>query len=423
MSLVVTGWMRASALAWLLCALFAVQAQAAEDGITDHDILIGMSAPFKGTSADLGRELYRGAMACFLDVNANGGVHGRMIHVRAYDDGYQPQRTVTNTLQLLQTDHAFLLFGYVGTDAVERTLPILQKLQSTLLFFPLTGAEVQRRPPYDALAFNLRASYRQETAGLVDHLVAVGHKRIAIFYQADAYGRSGWAGIQDALAKHELPIVGEATYARGARYSDAFDRQVTILAAAHPDVIISIGAHAATAGFIRAARRAGLNVLIANISFNSGSSMLALLKASSTEDGRDYTQALINTAVVPAINHVELRAVREYRALIDRYNPQPPFELAVSGEPTERYSAIGLEGFLDARLLVEILQRLGEHPTRAGLAAAAAGIHGLDLGAGFTTSFTQGRNQASDRIYYNATVGGQFQMIDDWGQFAVHGAK
>jgi hypothetical protein len=151
--------------------------------------------------------------------------------------------------------------------------------------------------------------------------------------------------------------------------------------------------------------------------------MLALLKASGTEDGRDYTQALINTAVVPNINHVELRAVREYRALIDRYNPQSPFELTASGEPTERYSAIGLEGFLDARLLVEILQRLGEHPTRAGLAAAAAGIQGLDLGAGFTTSFAQGRNQASDVIYYNSTVGGQFQTIDDWGQFAIRGAK
>ena len=423
MRLVTAGWMRTSAVAWLLCALFAVQAQAAEDGITDHDILIGMSAPFKGTSANLGRELYRGAMACFLDVNAAGGVHGRLLNLRAYDDGYQPQRTVTNTLQLLQTDQAFLLFGYVGTDAVERTLPILQKLQSALLFFPLTGAEAQRRPPYGALAFNLRASYRQETAGLVDHLVAVGHERIAVFYQADAYGRSGWVGIQDGLKKHGLHIVGEATYARGARYSDTFDRQVTILAAAHPDAIISIGAHAATAGFIRAARRVGLNVLIANISFNSSSSMLALLKASSIEDGRDYTKALINTTVVPDINNVELRAVREYRALIDRYNPQPPFEQATPGEPTERYSSIGLEGFLDARLLVEILQRLGANPTRAGLAAAAASIHGLDLGAGFTASFLQGRNQASDMVYYNSTVGGRFQMIDDWGQFAIHGAK
>jgi ABC-type branched-subunit amino acid transport system substrate-binding protein len=56
--------------------------------------------------------------------------------------------------------------------------------------------------------FSLRASYHQETAGLVDRFVSVGRKRIGVFYQIDSYGRSGREGVSDALAQHGLTIVG-----------------------------------------------------------------------------------------------------------------------------------------------------------------------------------------------------------------------
>ena len=90
-------------------------------------------------------------------------------------------------------DQVFLLFGYVGTPTVTRVLPMLKKFQDqqVYLFFPFTGAQPQREPPYGDFAFNLRASYRQETAGLVNNFVRIGRERIAMFYQADAYGRSG----------------------------------------------------------------------------------------------------------------------------------------------------------------------------------------------------------------------------------------
>ena len=70
-------------------------------------------------------------------------------------------------MKLMLEDRVFLLFGYVGTPTVTRVLPILKKFQDeqVYLFFPFTGAQPQREPPYGDFAFNLRASYRQETAG------------------------------------------------------------------------------------------------------------------------------------------------------------------------------------------------------------------------------------------------------------------
>ena len=42
-----------------------------------EDIVIGMSAAFKGPSRGLGIELYRGSMAYLEPVNRRGGIHGK----------------------------------------------------------------------------------------------------------------------------------------------------------------------------------------------------------------------------------------------------------------------------------------------------------------------------------------------------------
>jgi branched-chain amino acid transport system substrate-binding protein len=141
-----------------------------------EEIMAGMSAPFKGPSKGLGIELYRGSMAYFDQVNSEGGVHGRKIVIKAYDDGYIPVPAVENTVRLIDKDNVFLLFDYVGTPTTTRCLPLLKlhRDQSIFLFFPFTGAEPQRQPPYSEFAFNLRASYYQETGGLVDHFIKIG---------------------------------------------------------------------------------------------------------------------------------------------------------------------------------------------------------------------------------------------------------
>ena len=388
-------------------------------GVTEQEIVIGMSAAFKGASRSLGSELYRGSMAYFMEVNRSGGVHGRKITLKAYDDGYQPDQAVKNTLKLMLEDRVFLLFDYVGTPTVTRVLPLLKKYENLhfFLFFPFTGAQPQREPPYDKLAFNLRASYRQETAGLVDNFLATGRSRIAVLYQADAYGRSGWVGVREALAQKNEKIVGEATYARGTKYTESLDRQVAILQEVNPDAIISVGAYAACAAFIRDARKAGLNIPIANVSFVGSESMLKLLSETSKEDGRDYTSALVNSQVVPSYENLNMPAVKEYRELMDKYNPMPPADLSEADYKPLPYSFVSLEGFLNAKMLVAMLERLGDHPVRAQIAPTVEGIHDFDLGMGKPVSFGAQRNQGSDAIYYTTVQDGRFVPIRDWKEW------
>ena len=383
------------------------------------EIILGVSAAFSGPSRGLGTELYRGAMAYFNHVNDNGGVNGRRIVLKLYDDGYQPDPCVANTIKLMQDESVFLLFGYVGTPTVTRVLPLLKTFrdQQVYLFFPFTGAEPQREPPYGEFAFNLRASYRQETAGLVDNFVGIGRRRVAVFYQNDAYGRSGWAGVREALARHGETIAGEATYTRGTQFGASMRRQVEILQARSPDAVICIGAYAACAAFARDAVDLGLHIPVANVSFVGSENLLKLLQ-DGRADPNSHTRYLVNSQVVPSYEDTSLPAVREYHDLMARYDPPPPdnVERITPGEPYETFpqSFVSLEGFVNAKLITEILRRMGGEPERSRIEEAVFAVRNYDLGVGERVSFGPQRRQGLQRVYYTVVEGDRFVPLDDW---------
>ena len=384
-------------------------------GARAEDIVVGMSAAFTGPSRGLGIEMYRGASAHFAEVNARGGVHGRKIVLRAYDDGYNPIPALANTRKLIRDDKVFVLFGYVGTPTTARVLPLLEsrKKESIFLFAPFTGAGLLREGPYVSRVYNFRASYQEETAGLVDEFVKLGRKRIAVFYQIDAYGRSGWDGVRRALDKHGLKMCGEATYKRGAAFTDSMKRPVEILAEAKPDAIICVGAYAACAAFIRDARDAGLDVPIANLSFVGSENLLGMLERAGKAANRDYTRDLINSQVVPSHNATDLPGVRLYREMMAKHKPAAPPTDSDAYEPLE-HSFTGLEGFLGARLLVALLEKHGKTLDRAKLPNTVADLGAIDIGLAKKVGFTQGRRLGGSDVYFTVVERGQFVPLNDW---------
>jgi len=417
-------------LALLLVAALLGDPASAKDktagNASQSEIRLGMSADFSASARALSIELYRGAMAYLLPLNNAGGVNGRRVVVKPYDDQYEPDLAIRNTLKLMDEDDVFALFSYVGTPTMNRALPLLQMHQDKhfLLLFPFTGADTNRIPPYDQLSFNLRASYDQEMKGLVDHFVAVNRTRIAIFYQADAYGRAGWGGLRRALDEHGLEIAGEATYRRGSPFDQSYDRQVAIMQRLQPDAVVCVGTYPACAGFVRDMRDRDVDCPVATLSFVGGEAMLKLLSAAEQESKKDYTSRLVSSQVVPSYNDDSVPAVREYREAMDRYRDaiMPPDSLLYPhGKTAEReyaplqYGFISLEGYLNAKLFTAILQRMGANPRRADLAATVLAMGDFDLGMGQPLSFggETARRQASDKVYYTVIRDGRFVPLGD----------
>ena len=80
------GLFRVLLMGWLVCASAAI---AAETGVTDTTIKVGMSSPFSGPNGAYGLDMKEVISAYFEQVNKNGGIHGRMLELVALDDGYE----------------------------------------------------------------------------------------------------------------------------------------------------------------------------------------------------------------------------------------------------------------------------------------------------------------------------------------------
>lgn len=392
------------------------EAPAGTPGVTGREIRIGMSAAFKGTAGGLGTEFYRGAQAVYQDLNARGGVHGRSITVVALDDGYEPIPCISNTIRLIERENVFFLSNYVGTPTLTRALPVIKRYadRHVIMVGNFTGAQPQREAPYVEYVFNIRASYRQEMMALVDHFWELGARKFAVYYQIDAYGRSGTDGVARGLAQRGARIVAEATYPRGARFEDDMTPAVKALQQAGAEVVLCTGAYQGCGALVRAARDRGWGVPISNVSFVGSDAMLSLLVRHGRDSGRDYTRALINSQVVPSYDDAGLPAVAEYRALMDRYSPTVPEPLRDPHYTMEKHSFISLEGFINAKVIVEALRRAGPSPTRPGLRQALESLKNFDLGIGAPLTFSRERHQGLDAVYFTRVQNERWVPVVDW---------
>ena len=386
--------------AWLcLCAGALAWA---EKGVTETSVKVGERSGFSGPAAGLGIELWRGAHAAFLASNEQGGVHGRRIDYVVADDGYDPEQAAPAAVRLVAQERVFILFGGVGTPTILKVLPVVLKLNSSeglIQFSSFTGAQPQREPPYERVMFNIRASYRQETKAMVDAFVAMGRKKIGIFVQDDSYGASGRDGVRRALREHSLAIAADTSYPRGITYQGSTAAQIKLLRQAGVDAVISVGSYQPCAALVRDARNAGWTVPIHNLSFVGADQMLDQLLKEPNAAG--LVKNLVATQVVPPFSDTSLPLVRDYRAAMDKYRPVVPRGVGdQSYRPASRYSFGSLEGFLNARAFLAVLQKAGPDLTRRSFFVAAESMGKFDLGAGAPLELSGTRHQALEKVWF-----------------------
>jgi branched-chain amino acid transport system substrate-binding protein len=357
-------------------------------------IVIGVSNVQSGPSEFLGQKLLEGSMAYFNVVNASGGVAGRKISIILKDDHYEPIPAVQNTNELIEKDKVFFLFDYVGTPTLTRVLPLLKyyEKEKFVNVAPFTGADPQRKPPYDKFVFNVRASYREETRVLVRYFLSKGYRKIGYLGQADAYGKSGEAGVTEALAELGLDMVDSVSYRRNQAFETDMTAQVKILRDAGADAVIAVGVYGPCGAFIRDARMSGWNVPVANVSFVGAEIMLAKLNETSKKLGRDLTTNLINSQVVPSVNDLRYPLVVDFRA----------------HNQAENYGFITLEGWLNAVVVTEALRRAGPRASREDFIHAMESLHDWDAGLGIKLEFSPSSHQGLHKVWLTRTDQGRW---------------
>lgn len=317
-------------------------------------IRLGQSIPLSGLFADIGKEYRDGALAYFGKINQSGGVHGQPIELISLDDGYVVDKTLSNARSLVEEHKVLAFFGLLGTANVAALKPLISE-QGIPTIAPLTGSAELRA--FDPNIFWLRASYAQEAEKIVEQLVSIGIRRIAVFHQNDPFGLSGLKGVQDALAKRKLEIVAKSTFEKN---SVNVSEAVRHIGDAAPQAVIMISANRPTAMFVKEMRARQKSPLFFGISVIG-------LRALVDEIG-DAASGIAVSQVVPSPNDGRFRLVREFRNL--------PSEL----RPPAGLTFTALEGYLAAKVVVEALRRAGPNASRSKLVSALESLAPYDAG-------------------------------------------
>ena len=337
----------------------------------DKTIVLGQSAALSGPAAQLGLQLRAGARLYFDALNAAGGVNGHRIELLTLDDSYEPDRCKANTERLI-ADKVFALFGYVGTPTSLAALPLVNEAKIPF-FAPFTGAEALR-DPFSRYVFHLRASYYQETALIVNQLVSLGLRKIAVFYQDDAYGKAGLEGVRRALKAHSLEAVATGTVVRN---SVDVAQAVKNIVPTRPDAVVQISAYKSCAAFIRQARQAGYGGTFYNVSF-VGTQALA-------DELRAQGNGVVVSQVMPFPFSTKTPISREYLEALRR----------AGGDGKPNYSS--MEGYIAAKVFAEGLKRAGSSPTRESLITGLEAIQSTNFG-GFNVNFGPRNHVASSFV-------------------------
>jgi branched-chain amino acid transport system substrate-binding protein len=345
--------------------LFAVanppHARADEVGVSSDAILFGQAAALDGPSSALGLGIRQGILAAFAEINAKGGVHGRKLKLISRDDGYDPDRSVAQTIKLIDEDKVFALIGAVGTPTTTATVPIA-KAKKVPFIGPFTGAGFLRAPDLDNVV-NIRASYGAEAEAWIKHLTEDLHVRsIAIFYQDDSFGRDGLAGVKLALGKRNMELTAEGTFERN---TIAVGSALRTLKRSEPEAVVMVGTYRPCAEFIKLAHKSGFNPIFVNISFVGAN---ALAKELGPEGN-----GVIVSEVVPFPWDTSVKVVADYQAA----------EKAV--DPELKPEFVSLEGYLSGRLVAAALELTGPNPTRAEMLRVINDIGRFDISGDIMT--------------------------------------
>jgi ABC-type branched-subunit amino acid transport system substrate-binding protein len=357
-------------------------------GVTANTIVLGESAAFSGPAAKLGEAMREGATAYFNEVNRQGGVYGRQIQLVSLDDGYEPDRAVANTKTLIDDKKGFALFGYVGTPTSYAVKPLVDAARIPF-FAPFTGAQ-GLRTPVDRYIFNIRAGYFDETESLVDWLAYKHQTRIAVFYQNDAYGQAGLAGVTRAMDKRHLKIAASGTVERN---TVDVGNAVKTIGKAHPDAVILISAYKSCAAFIKQLYATNPDTTFMNVSF-VGSEALA----SELGDGGN---GVIISQVVPYYHDLAYGITTEFKQALAREYPK------------STASFNNLEGYIAAKAFVEGLQRAGQDLTREKFIAALESFRNVDFG-GFPLSYSPTDHSGSRLVVLTMITGETGAFLPFW---------
>ncbi len=332
--------------------------RSAVPGVTSTRIVIGGTVPLSGIASSFAA-VGPGAQAYFKYVNARGGVHGRKIDYRFYDDGYDPSRTVEMTRKLISQDRVFAIFNSVGTANNLAIQPFLNAVKVPHLFAG-DGSSALHQPRRYPWTMGFLPSYRGEGAVYGGTLARRNRRaRVAVLYENTDFGKDLLRGFEGAIRGKGPRVVSRRSY----EFTDSdVASKVAGLKASGANTLMLFATPTFTIQAFIAAHKLRWRPQVYVTSVSIEPTIMAIARGAAPE----LTRGALSTAFVKNPNDPIWKndpATKLYRRIMRTYHP--------SGTPSNVYNWYGMAV---AWTMTETLRRAGRNLTRTGLLRAAQNL-------------------------------------------------
>lgn len=331
--------------------------RAADIELPARQLTLGCSIALSGPLGAAGVEQVAGMQAAFAEVNRQGGIHGREILLDIKDDGYVPANTLQNVTGMVDSQSVFALISPLGTANTAAILPLIEG-KGIPTVGPITGAPSVRSPQQRNIFF-VRPSYADEARRLVQQMVAMGLRRIAIVYLDNPFGKEVLGYMSSALDDAQVERAGAYALAVDGRNGEEVAEKVF---ADGPGAVLLATTGVANTAFVLPFRARAKSVPLAGLSVTIFVSELPKLG--------EGTRGMAAVQVFPDATSSKSMMVRRFQSTMKSTGAKSEFLTSGSS----------LEGWINAQVMIEGLRNAGKDLTRERLRAGLAGIRSLSFG-------------------------------------------
>jgi branched-chain amino acid transport system substrate-binding protein len=338
------------ALAASVTAAFA--SRASDPGVTSSSILIGGTFPLTGP-AQLYGVIPKAENAYFQYVNAHGGINGRKIDFKIYDDAYNPANTVPLTKKLVEEDKVFAVYGSLGTAPALATRDYLNGKGVPQVLLATGDSYWGSQYKKFKWTMGFQPDYPGESRVYGKFIrTKVPQAKIGVLMQDDAYGQNYYAGLLQGLGAAKSKIVDVEKY--DSTQTDV-SQQVVKLKSSGANVFCLFALPTQTIGALVVTTKIGWHPT----TFINNVSASPLFLALAAKSGADPSGDISANYLYDIINNPDTATAKLIKSILDQYTPG-----------WNQLDANYVYGLANAWTLVWALKHAGKTPTRAGLMRA-----------------------------------------------------
>jgi ABC-type branched-subunit amino acid transport system substrate-binding protein len=343
------------------------------------EIVVGHVAGYTGPVMSDAVELGQGAQIYFDMLNEKGGMDGRKLRILALDDQFNPANTVKLVGEMKGKVVALLpLVGSANTAALVKAdvlpVPTVGTIPSTEIVRGWKNANM----------FHIRASDRQQTEKILQHLVTVGITKIATFVPNNPFGDQSTKQVDAYLNSRGLKLEANGVYILAGGKPD-LKPGLDAFKGKQPQAVVMFGPPKFIADAVAALKGSGQTGQLYALSY-ADSRMIVKIA------GKEGAHGVVISQVMPSLRAHGVPIVKAFRADFAQY-----------ARKDWAMTHFTIEGYIAARLIVEAIRRTKD-ASPEGVRRGLEQLREFDLG-GYTIDFSPGSHHGSSFVDLSMITG------------------